>query len=250
MEPEISYTKLCIRHLLLILAGAVPLALIWNVQNKWIAAPVSILSVLFILAQLSIINTIADRQLAYEHSKKTEAEGHLPPASARKQKVIYNSFLFTFCCLTFLISITGMKMESYLEWETIFVDALKLIWVPVVLSWWYHKRWRVIFEDKDKQTYVELYSFTIPLLLLFHGLVWYNHFQASDLVATEKAVVYKAGSNQQVSYIPLTVDGKQMQFKVPRNMQKEVQMGDMLMATVKKGGLGYLYMERLQRLSQ
>lgn len=141
-------------------------------------------------------------------------------------------------------------MENYLEWKTILVDGLKLLWIPVVLAWWYHKRWRVVFEDKKKQDYVELYSFMIPLLLLFHGLVWYNNFQASGIVAIEKAVVYKGGSNKQVSLIPLTIDGKHVQFKVPRNIQSEVQMGDTLVATVKKGGLGYLYIDRLQRLSQ
>ena len=233
MEPE-PFTKLYVRQLLLILAGALPIFLVWNVQNKWIASPVIILSVLFILVQLSIINSIADRQLAYERLKKAQAEAHLPPASPLKQKIIYNSFLATFCCLVFLITVTGLQMENYLQWKPILVDGLKLIWVPVVIAWWYHKRWRIIFEDKEKQVYVELYSFTIPLLLLFHGLVWYNHFGGLGIVATEKAAAYKGGSNKQVSFIPLTIDGKQVEFKVPRNMQKEVQLGDTLVATIKK----------------
>lgn len=174
MEPEISFTKLYIRHLLLILLGALPLALVWNVQNRWIAGPVIILSVLFILVQLSIINTIADRQLAQDRLKKEETESHLPPSSARIQKVVYNAFLYTFCCLTFLLPLTFH--EKPLEWKAFFVDALKMLWIPFVVSWWYHKRWYVVFEDKEKEQYAALYSFMIPWLLMFHALAWYYRF--------------------------------------------------------------------------
>lgn len=177
MEQEPSFTKLYIKHLLFILVGVLPLALVWNVQNKWIAAPVGIISVLFVLAQLSIINAIADRQLAQDRQKRAASESHLLPASALKQKIVYNSLLVLFLCLTFLIGITGKKVANDEAWELLLIKGLKLLWIPFVIAWLYYKRFRVIFTDKEKEDFVTLCSFMIPLLILFHGLIWYTFYK-------------------------------------------------------------------------
>jgi hypothetical protein len=244
-----SFRKQYCRHILLLALGAVPLALIWNVENRWIAMPVGIVSILFILLQLSALNNVADAHTKYIRNREEEkerAEGLLPePASPQKQKIVYYSFLVLFYLTVLPITVTGKKVENYLEWQPLVVDILKLVWIPFGFAWLYHKAWKVRFDKRDRQDHVTIASFVIPLMLLFHGIVWYNHLKPSALIARETVSAQDKSKNPRygTKYLFVDIRGERKRFELPNVVYAKIQEQDSLRIHIRQGALGYAYID-------
>jgi hypothetical protein len=246
MEP---YWKRYTRHLLLIAIAAIPIALVWKIENKWIAGPVVVIAVLFILLQLSILNKIADEHTDDLHDREEQKDleagmARIPP-SPLVQKLIYYPVLVLFFAMTTGIVITGKKVENYLEWQPLILDVLKLAWIPVGIAWLYHKKWRIYFDKRDWENNMTIASFVIPLLLVFHGLVWYNYLKPSALVGSTVHTVREKGMNARygTKYIFLDIDGELKRFEPPNSFYKKIQERDSIRIQVKQGALGYVYID-------
>jgi hypothetical protein len=246
MDP---YWKRYARHILLIVVAAIPIALVWKVENRWIAGPIVIVFGLFILLQLFILNKIADEHTNYlqdiEEEKELAAGIVRQPPSLLTQKLVYYPVLGLFFVLVTAITLTGKKVENYLEWQPLLVDLLKLIWIPAGLAWLYYKKWRIYFDKRDWENNVTIASFVIPLLLLFHSMVWYNYLKPSALIASELLAVQEKGHNIRygTKYIFLDRNGKRKRFEIPNQLYTNIKERDSLRIQVKQGALGYAYID-------
>ena len=211
--------------------------------------PIGILSILFILLQLSILNKIADEHTAYRRDmeeEKERAEGIIrEPVSSGKQKLVYYTALTLFYVAVVPITITGKKVENYLEWQPLMLDLLKLIWIPVSIAWLYHKKWRIHFDKRERQDHVTIASFVIPLMALFHSIVWYNHLQPSPLLAREQTVVQRKGNNARYGnkYLLLNIKGEKKRFELSTSLYEKIREQNSIQITIKQGALGYAYID-------
>jgi hypothetical protein len=246
MEP---YWKRYTQHLLLIAIAAIPIALVWKVENKWIAGPVVVIAILFILLQIFILNRIADEHTDYlkdqEVQRDLDAGISRTPPSPLVQKLIYYPVLVLFFVMTTGIGITGKKVENYLEWQPLFLDLLKLIWIPGGIAWLYHKKWQVYFDKRDWENNVAISTFVIPLLLIFHSLVLYNHLKPSALLSSEVLTVQEKDQNARygTKYIFLNIDGVRKRFELPDKLYTKIEEKDSVRIQVKQGALRYAYID-------
>ena len=229
--------------------AALPIALVWKAENKWIAAPVVLVFGLFILLQVIILNRIAEEHTGYLQDIKDERElaaGVMRIAPSPKiQKLIYYTVLALFYLLTASITFTGRKVENYLEWQLLLLDLLKLSWIPIGVAWLYNKMWRMKFDKRAWEHHVTIASFFIPLLFVFHSLVWYNCLKPSVLITGAAVRVMEKGYNTRygTKYIFLNIDGNRKRFVLRGKLYAKIREEDSIRIRIKQGALGYAYID-------
>jgi hypothetical protein len=251
--PDIGFSKLYRKPIFFILLGIVVFALVWKIQNKWITIPIGVIAAITVLFNLQVIQTLLTVQAKYK-VLKDEDENVLAireePSSPLHQKIVYYLFLGMFIPLSYGLTYTGKLVENFLYWKP-FIQGV-LIYGSIagfVLSLFYHKKLKVVFEDKEKQSTVTLMSFLIPMLIVFHCVTWYNHLQPSAVIAVQKVIVNRKSINYNKGnkWLFLNVNNKETRFEVPERLFKQIKEGDTLTIQVKKGALDYPYVSGFDR---
>lgn len=162
--PDIGFSKLYRKPIFFILLGIVVFALVWKIQNKWITIPIGVIAAITVLFNLQVIQTLLTVQAKYK-GLKDEDENVLAireePSSPLHQKIVYYLFLGMFIPLSYGLTYTGKLVENFLYWKP-FIQGV-LIYGSIagfVLSWFYHKKLKVVFEDKKKAEYCYAYEFS------------------------------------------------------------------------------------------
>ncbi len=245
-----QFNQLFRKPVLFILLGCVAIALVWNVEIKWIAMPVVILAGLNILYQINVIGILLD--VKYRIEKQEEDERNLlsgakkEPSSKRKQQLVYYCMLWIFIICTFSISISGRQVEQYLDWKK-FVFSLLIIGGPIgILCYrlFYHLI-DPVFDDNEKENYIKLYAFAIPLLFCFHYMIWYNKLQPSKIIKREHVTVSDKGDNYLYGnkYIFLNIQGKLIRFEIPKKDFSKIRENDTITIVIREGALSFSFVD-------
>ena len=244
-----QFNQLFQKPILFLLLGCGAIALIWNVELKWISMPVFVLAGLNIFYQLNVISILLD--IKYRIEKHEQEERNLlievkkEPSSKRKQQLVYYSMLWMFIICTIGISISGKLVELYLDWKT-FTLYLLLIGGPISIvccRLFYHSI-DPVFDD-EKENYIKVYAFAIPLLLCFHFMVWYNKLQSSEIIKREQVIVSDKGENylHGNKYIFLGINGKRIRFEIPKRDFRKIREKDTITIVVRKGALTFSFVD-------
>ena len=229
--------------------GIFLITLNWDV--KLITIPVGVLTLLVVVYNLNMISDLADRQIQEARDKEEENKNFLSDApkelsSKLKQKLTYHGMMILFIILLMPITITGKLVENYLEWKP-YVFELFIFGgiIGFIVSWVYHKKFKVTFPDKEKEYYITAWSFLIPLLIIFHSTAWYNKLQPSEVIGKEKVIVNRKGENYLYDnrYIFLPINNKSIRFEISKKLFSKIEDKDTLMLTIKKGALNYRFVE-------
>ena len=236
---------------ILLLIGAGSIALVWNVQNKWIGIPVFVLAVLCILLALFMLQNLAE---AYYQKKLGEEEDnnfmHKPepsPPAIQKRTYQFASVLLVITIIP--VSVTGRLIENYLNWKPIFFHILIL---SPFLGMAGNQLWKrfssVHFEEKEKEHAVTAASFLVPILLGFHAMVAINHLKESPEIMAKKVFVQRKSTNDLKgnNYVFLEIDNKKTRFELKKNDFEKISAGDSVTIHIKKGGLGYAFVSRFE----
>lgn len=238
------------KPVLFILLGCVVIALVWNVETKWIAMPVFILAGLNILYQLNSVIFLLD--IKYKIEKQKEDESNLlsgtkkEPSSKRKQQLVYYFMLWMFIICSISISISGKQVEQYLDWKK-FIFALLIIGGTLgILCYklFYHSI-DPVFDDSEKANYIRIYAFAIPLLLCFHFMIWYNKLKPSKIIKREHVAVAEKGENYLYGnkYIFLSIKDKRIRFEIPKKHFSKIKEKDTITIVVRQGALNFSFVD-------
>jgi glucan phosphoethanolaminetransferase (alkaline phosphatase superfamily) len=246
-----QFNKLFLNPVLFILIGCVAIALVWNVETKWIAIPVFVLAVLNIIYHLHVIGLLLD--IKYRIEKQKEGERNLlsgvqkEPSSKRKQKLVYYCMLWVFIICTFGISISGKQVEQYLNWKNFILYLFLIGGFIAILCYrlFYHSIDPVFDDDDEKKNYVKVYAFAIPLLLCFHFMIWYNKLQPSEIIKKEQVIVHEKGENYLYGnkYLFLNINDKRTRFEIPKKDFKKIREKDTITIVVRKGALNFSFVD-------
>ena len=157
--------------------------------------------------------------------------------------------MILFVIMLIPLKITGKLIENYLEWKPYIFDLL--IYgglISLLIAWVYYKKFNVVFDNKEKGYYVLLWMFFVPLLVIFHATAWYNNKGPSPVIKKETVAAIDHGENIRYGnkYLYLQIDRKKIRFELPKYIYKELENEDSLMITVKKGALGYPFVEKFE----
>lgn len=221
----------------------------WDI--KWITIPIGMLALLVIVYNLNMISDLAERQIQEARNQEEQNESFLTdapkePSSTLKQRLTYHGMMILFIILLMPITITGKLVENYLEWKPYIIDLFIFGGtIGFIVSWVYHKKFKVIFPDKEKEYYITAWSFLIPLLIIFHATAWYNKLQPSQVIGKEKVIVNRKGVNylHDNRYIFLPINNKSIRFEISKKLFSKIEDKDTLMLTIKKGALNYSFVE-------
>lgn len=248
--PE--YKKAYLRRFLFIGIAIIILLLGAKLHARWLSLSVIIISGLFIIYQFKLINTLADRQLQ-ENMAKEEEESLLDPlkqpSSKRKQNITYYSMMFLFVLMLIPFKVTGKLIENYLEWKPYIFDLLVYGGlISFLITWIYYKKFPVFFDKKERGYFVVAWMFFVPLLIIFHVTAWYNHLSPSPVVKEERMAINDRGENYRYrnKYLFLIINNKKTRFELPKHQFEKIKNEDTLLITVKKGALGYAYIDKLE----
>jgi len=241
---------------IVIAIGIFLITLNWDI--KWITVPVGVLTLLVVVYNLNMISDLADRQIKVARDKEDENENFLSDApkelsSKLKQKLTYHGMMILFIILLMPITITGKLVENFLEWKPYIIDLFIFGGIiGFIVSWVYHKKFKVIFPDKEKEYYITAWSFLIPLLIIFHTTAWYNKLQPSQVIANEKVIINRKAQNylHDNRYIFLPINNKSIRFEISKKLFSKIQDKDTLMLTIKKGALNYSFVEDFEIMKQ
>lgn len=245
-----QFNKLFLKPVLFILSGSLAITLVWNVETRWIAIPVFILAGLTIIYQINVIGLLLD--IKYRIEKQKDEERNLlngirkQPSSKRKQQLVYYSMLWLFILCTLLISISGKQVEQYLDWKKFILAVLLVGGTAGILFYrFFYYSIDPVFDDDEKENYVKVYAFAIPLLLSFHLMIWYNKLQPSEIVKKEQVIVSDKGENYPHGnkYIFLTINNKQVRFEIPGKEFKRIRQKDTITIVVRKGALNFSFVD-------
>lgn len=245
-----QFNRLFLKPVLFILSGCLAIALVWNVETKWIAIPVFVLAGFTIIYHINIIGLLLD--IKYRIEKQKEEEKNVlngitkQPSSKRKQQLVYYSMLWLFIICTLLISISGIQVEQYLDWKKFILSVLLIGGSAGILFYrFFYYSIDPVFEDDEKENYVKVYAFAIPLLLCFHLMTWYNKLQPSAIVKKEQVIVSDKGENylHGNKYIFLNIDNRRIRFEIPKNDFQKIKAKDTITIVVRKGALNFSFVD-------
>ena len=235
----------------LLLIGAGSIALVWNVQNKWIGIPVFVFAVLCVLMALFMLQNLAD---AYSRKKMAEEEDnnfmHKPehsPSAIQKRTYQVASALMIVAIIP--VSFTGRFVENYIDWKPVFFHLLLL---SPVIGLAGNRLWKRIssvnFEEKEKEHAVTAASFIVPILLAFHAIVLINQLKESPEIMVKKVFVQRKSTNDLKgnNYLFIDIDNKKTRFELKKKDFEKISAGDSITIHVKKGGLGYAFVSRFE----
>lgn len=245
-----QFNQLFRKPILFLLLGCGAIALVWNVEIKWIAMPVFILAGLNIIYQLNLIGLLLD--VKYKLKKQEEDENNLlstakkEPSSKIKQQLVYYCMLWIFIVCSIGISISGKQVEQYLDWKK-FIFSLLIIGgsIGILCYRLFYYSIDPVFDDNEKENYIKVYAFAIPLLLCFHFMIWYNKLQPSEIIKREHVTVADKGENYLYGnkYIFLSIQDKRIRFEIPKKDFSKIREKDTLTIVVRKGALNFSFVD-------
>lgn len=238
------------KPILFLLLGFGAIALVWNVELKWIAMPVFIIAGLNILYQLNIIGLL--QGVKYKLEKQEEDKNNLlssakkEPSSKRKQQLVYYFMLWIFIICSICISVSGKQLEQYLDWKK-FILALLIIGgsIGILCYRLFYHTIDPVFDDNEKENYIKVYAFAIPILLCFHFMIWYNKLQPSEIIKREHVTVADKGENYLYGnkYIFLKIQDKRIRFEIPKKDFSKIREKDTITIVVRKGALNFNFVD-------
>ena len=231
--------------LALLALGAGGLAIVWKVETRWISLPVGLFSILLILVGCIMLSAAADRQYnEYLEENKEKQVYHSFPGK-RKQNIIYYTIITIASILIYTITISGHKVENYLDWKRYILELIVIGGTgSAIFTWLYREKFRISFTDFKRDDHIQTALFFIPLLVTLHASVWYNHLKPSPIIKQTKAVVTSDGRK----YIHLAFEGEVQRFTFGYSFNESVNNGDSVLLTIKQGALGYPYASHAQRI--
>lgn len=247
-----DYKKAYLRRFVFIGIAIIILVLGAKLQIRWLSLSVVIICGLFIIYQFNLINALADRQIQ-EKAESEEEESLLDPSkqssSKRKQNVTYYFMLSLFVLMLIPFKVTGKLIENYLEWKPYIFDLLVYGGlISFLIAWVYYKKFPVAFDKKERGYYVVVWMFLVPFLSIFHLAAWYNHLSPSPVIRKENIAVSERSENYRYGnkYLFLIINNKQIRFELPKHQFEKIKNEDSLLITVKKGALGYAYVDKFE----
>lgn len=247
-----DYKKAYLRRFTFIGIAIIILVLGANLPIKWISLSMVIICGLFIIYQFNLINKLADRQIQENAAKEEEdslLDASKQPSSKRKQNITYYLMMSLFVLMLIPFKVTGNLIENYLEWKPYIFDLL-VYGVPISLfiAWTYYKKFPVVFDKKERGYFVAVWMFFVPLLIIFHATAWYNHLSPSPVIKKERMAINDRGENYRYrnKYLFLIINNKKTRFELPKHQFEKIKNEDSLLITVKKGALGYAYVDKFE----
>lgn len=250
-----GYKKAYLRRFVLIGIAIIILVLGANLPLRWLSLTVVTITGLVILYQFSIINKLADRQVQEKAAREEEESRFEPskqPSSKRTQNIIYYLMMCLFVVLLIPFKATGKLIENYLEWKPFIFDLL--IYgglISLIIAWVYYKKFPVVFNNRERGYYVVSWMFLVPFLMIFHATAWYNHLSPSPVIKRESIAVNERSENYRHGnkYLFLTINNKKIRFEPPKHQFEKIKNEDTLLITVKKGALGYAYVDKFETIN-
>ena len=247
-----DYKKAYLRRFIFIGIAIIILLLGTKLQIRWLSLTVVIITGLFIFYQFNLINKLADRQIQ-EKAAREEEESFLDPSkqpsSKRKQNITYYLMMSLFVLILIPFKVTGKLIENYLEWKPYIFDLLVYGGlISFLIAWVYYKKFPVIFSNKERGYFVVVWMFLVPFLMIFHVTAWYNHLSPSPVIKKESIAISDRGENYRYGnkYLFLTINSKKTRFELPKHQFEKIKNEDSLLITVKKGALGYAYVDKFE----
>lgn len=209
--------------------------------------PLGLLSILLILLGLMFASNIAESQYneALEANKENHEYDSFP--GIRKQKIIYYFVTTLTTILVMSITLSGSKVENYLNWKKFIFDVIVAgSTAGVVFCWIYTKKGRIKFDNIKWDDHIRIAMFLIPFLVIFHSSVWYNYLKPSPVIRTTKAVVTDEGRK----YIHLKFEGEEQRFSFGYPFNESVKKGDSVLLTLITGALKYMYADNPLKINK
>ena len=250
-----DYKKAYFRRFVFIGIAIIILVLGMNLDLRWLSLTVVIISALVILYHFNAISKLADRQIqekAATEEEKSLLEPSKQPSSKRKQNIIYYLMMCLFVALFIPFEFTGKLIENYIEWKPFIFDLL--IYgglISFLIAWFYYEKFPVVFNNKEKGYYVVVWMFFVPLLMIFHATAWYNHLRPSPVIKKEKMAISDRGKNYTHGnkYLFLTINNRKTRFELAKYQFEKIKNEDTLLITVKKGALGYAFVDKFETIA-
>ena len=247
-----DYKKAYLRRFIFIAIAVIILVLGMNLPVRWLSLTVVLISALVVLYHFNAISNLADRQIQEKAAKEEDESGLDPsklPSPKRKQDIIYYLMMCLFVALFIPFELTGRLIENYIEWKPYIFDFL--IYgglISFLIAWVYYKKFQVIFSNKERGYYVVMWMFFVPLLMVFHATAWFNHLSPSAVIKKERMTISDRGENYRHGnkYLFLTINNKKTRFELPKYQFEKIKNEDTLLITVKKGALGYAYVDKFE----
>ena len=243
-----DYKKVYLRRFVFIGIAIIIIVLGAKLSLRWLSLTVVVVTGLFILYQFNLINKLTDRQIQ-EKAAREEDEYPLELSSKRKQNFTYYLMMCLFVVLLIPFKATGKLIENYLEWKPYIFDLLIYgSLISFLITWIYYKKFLVIFSNKERGYYVVLWMFLVPFLLIFHITAWYNNLSPSPVIKKENIAVSERSENYRHGnkYLFLTINNKKTRIELPKYQFEKIKNEDTLLITVKKGALGYSYVDKFE----
>lgn len=247
-----NYKKAYLRRFIFIGIAIIIFLLGAKLHVRSLSLPLFIISGLFVIYQFILINKLADRQVQ-ENIAKEEEESLLDPSkqpsSKRKQNITYYLMMSLFVLMLIPFKVTGKLIENYLEWKSYIFDLLVYGGlISFLIAWIYYKKFPVFFDKKERGYFVAVWMFFVPLLIIFHVTAWYNNLSPSPDLKKERMAINDRGENYRYrnKYLFLIINNKKTRFELSKQQFEKIKNEDSLLITVKKGALGYAYVDKFE----
>ncbi len=224
---------------ILIVAGAVLIAVVWKVTIKWIALPVFIIAALFILTGLTIAGKIAEAQLLEKHPGYKEPLGK---QTIPERILHYAGFAFAISAY-FAFTLLGRHIENIIGGVSF---ALYCAAIGLLLGFVYFRLLKIVYpsfirNNEQRQGSILAFCLGIAVWSTF-GFVWYNK-QSIHVIQQKKVRVISKSKNARhgTPWLFLDIDGKEQRFSPVKKEWDKAREGDSVTIAYGKGKMGYEY---------